>query len=86
MELNTSGLLKTVPEMNPSLPMLVEMNQRGIPVVVGADAHTPSRVAASYPQAYLLLEEAGYDTVRYFRERSPVDLAIEDARESLLPA
>lgn len=83
MELNTSGLLKTVPEMNPSLPMLVEMRERDIPVVVGADAHLPSRVAADYPQAYLMLEEAGYTRVRMFKNRKPMDLSLSGARESL---
>ena len=46
MELNTSGLQKKLPEMNPGRTILVEMRARGIPVVLGADAHVPPRVAA----------------------------------------
>jgi len=83
MELNTSGLLKTVPEMNPSPSILREMKERDIPVVVGADAHNPTRVAADYPEAYRLLEEAGYDEVNYFKERKRISIPIANARASL---
>lgn len=83
MELNTSGLLKTVPEMNPGPGILREMRQCGIPVVVGADAHHPDRVADHFPEAYDLLERAGYDTVRIYLDRRPRDIPIADARASL---
>jgi len=83
MELNTSGLFKRVPEMNPSLAMLEEMNIRNIRVVVGADAHVPERVGDHYLTAYDLLNEAGYDSVFYFKHREPVELPIEKARASL---
>lgn len=83
MELNTSGLLKTVPEMNPAPEILAEMSVRGIPVVVGADAHRPERVAANFSEAYDLLEEAGYRQVRIYLDRQPRDFPIADARKSL---
>ncbi len=83
MELNTSGLRKTIPEMNPSLPILREMRSRGIEVVVGADAHVPERVGAHFPEAYDLLEQAGYSQVVYFKHRNRVELPIPDARRSL---
>ncbi|MEZ4580079.1 MAG: hypothetical protein R3A10_00245 [Caldilineaceae bacterium] len=51
MELNTSGLQKRIPEMNPARTILVEMRARGIPVMLGADAHVPERVAADYVPA-----------------------------------
>ncbi|HEY5793325.1 MAG TPA: histidinol-phosphatase, partial [Chthoniobacterales bacterium] len=38
MELNTSGLNKLLPEMNPGIPQLRLMAERSIPVVIGADA------------------------------------------------
>ncbi|MEX2607761.1 MAG: histidinol-phosphatase HisJ family protein [Kiritimatiellia bacterium] len=83
MELNTSGLNKTLPEMNPSLTLLTEMRARDIPVVVGADAHCPERVAADFPQALDLLEQAGYTHSRIFLDRKPQDIPISDSRESL---
>ena len=83
MELNTSGLQKAVAEMNPNSTMLREMNQRGIAVVIGADAHVPERVAADYENAMDLLEAAGYSEIQFFLERKPQKVAIEDARKSL---
>jgi len=84
MEINTSGVNKVIPEMNPNPTMLREMNQRGIPVVIGADAHVPERVAADYEDALDLLEEAGYSEVQFFLERKPQKVTINEARESLV--
>jgi histidinol-phosphatase (PHP family) len=64
--------------------MLREMNQRNIPVVIGADAHVPERVAADYEDAMDLLEAAGYSEVQFFLERKPQKVTIEDARASLM--
>jgi len=86
MELNTSGLNKKVREMNPAPAILREMCRRGIPVVVGADAHEPGRVADRYGQAYDLLEAAGYTEVSCFLERRRHQLAIAEARASLASA
>jgi histidinol-phosphatase (PHP family) len=83
MELNTSGLNKEIPEMNPNREMLRAMRERDIPVVVGADAHVPERVADRYPEAYRLLAEAGYSDVSYFLGRERQVLSIEQARRSL---
>lgn len=83
MELNTSGLNKRMPEMNPGPWMLELMAQRGIPVVIGADAHRPERVADKYSEAMSLLETAGYTHISYFLNRGRHDVAIETARASL---
>jgi histidinol-phosphatase (PHP family) len=83
MELNTSGLQKKLPEMNPGRTVLVEMHQRGIPVVLGADAHVPARVAADYVPALELLREIGFDHVNFFLNRQRQEVAIEDALASL---
>lgn len=83
MELNTSGLNKTIPEMNPFPAMLMEMSQRDIPVTLGADAHDPRRVADGYEQALQLLSECGYKHVSFFIERERQDIPIEQAAASL---
>ncbi len=83
MELNTSGRLKTIPEMNPSPSQLVLMGERGIPVVIGADAHVPERVGEGYITALKMLERAGYRNVSYFLERKRHDVPIADALASL---
>lgn len=83
MELNTSGMLKALPEMNPSPGQLSLMRERGIPVVIGADAHVPERVGDGYAKALDLLQEAGYTKVSYFLDRRRIDLPIFKAMESL---
>lgn len=86
MELNTSGLLKHIAEMNPAPEILAMMNERDIPVVIGADAHVPSRVAAGFEDAYALLLDAGYKNVSYFLERERHEIPIPAAHDSLIPA
>jgi len=83
MELNTSGVNKTVPEMNPAPAILQAMRERNIPVVIGADAHTPDRVADGFSEAFDLLESCGYDSIRVYLDRKPQKILIRDARESL---
>jgi histidinol-phosphatase (PHP family) len=86
MELNTSGLQKKLPEMNPGPGILAEMRKRGIPVVLGADAHVPTRVAADYLTALELIEAAGYTHVSVFLHRQRRELAIAEVRQSLRAA
>ncbi len=83
MELNTSGMLKAIPEMNPSPGILREMHQRGIPVVLGADAHVPHRAADGYETALDLVAAAGYTEINFFLERERQTVAIGMARASL---
>ena len=83
MELNTSGKNKAVPEMNPGPEILAEMHRRGIPVVIGADAHEPRRVGDAYPEALRNLRAAGYEEVSYFIDRQRRSVPIADALASL---
>ncbi len=83
MELNTSGLLKSLPEMNPGPLQLRLMCERGIPVVLGADAHRPDRVGDQYPAALKLLLEAGYQEVNVFLDRRRHAIPIAQALASL---
>lgn len=83
MELNTSGLNKAIPEMNPGPAILEEMHVRNIPVVLGADAHVPERVADRFEDALDLLEGIGYTRVSVFLSRRRIDLEIDAVRGSL---
>jgi histidinol-phosphatase (PHP family) len=83
MELNTSGLNKALPEMNPGPRILALVRERGIPVVLGADAHRPGRVGDRYEQALRLLDELGFDHVSFFLERRRQEVPIADALASL---
>lgn len=86
MELNTSGLEKRLPEMNPSPAQLRMMRDRNIPVVIGADAHLPARVGDGYETALHLLADCGYENVSYFLDRERHDIPIPAALESLAAA
>ena len=83
MELNTSGLNKSYPEMNPSKEMLAMMKEHNIPVVVSSDSHTPKRVGADFDKGLKCLKEVGYDKVSHFKERKRIDLNIQDVEKSM---
>jgi histidinol-phosphatase (PHP family) len=86
MELNTSGVNKTISEMNPMPSMLRAMFDRGIPVTLGADAHEPQRVADGYETALELLKDCGFDRVSYFLNRRRHEISIDAALGSLVVA
>lgn len=83
MELNTSGRQKVIPEFNPNSSMLRLMRERGIPVVLGADAHVPQRVADGYEDALQSLLAAGYTEVSFFLDRKRQSVPIADGLASL---
>ncbi len=83
MELNTSGVNKALPEINPGRAQLALMLERGIPVVIGADAHTPQRVGDGYAQALRTLREVGYAEVSTFLDRKRHSVPIAKALASL---
>jgi histidinol-phosphatase (PHP family) len=85
MELNTYGLHKTPAEMHPGPLMLQEMQQRGIPVVIGSDAHQPERVADNFEDALDTLTAVGYTAVSIFLNRQRYTIDIPSARRSLRP-
>ena len=84
MELNTSGIHKKYPELNPGPKLLSLMKARNIPVVLGSDSHSPRRVSADFSYALDVLEEAGYSKVSYFLQRKRFDVSLSDVRESML--
>ncbi len=83
MELNTSGVRKVISEMNPFPQMLVEMQERGIPVTLGADAHDPERVGDRFVEALELLASCGYEHVSLFQNRQRRQIPIPAAIDSL---
>ncbi|MEY4488101.1 MAG: hypothetical protein RIQ79_609 [Verrucomicrobiota bacterium] len=83
MEINTSGMFKAIREMNPGRAQLALMAKRGIPVVIGADAHRPDRVADGYEAAMVLLHQAGYREVNIVLDRRRQAIPLQTALESL---
>ena len=85
MEMNTSGLLKSLPEMNPGPGMLRMMAERKIPVVLGSDSHKPERVGDQFETALDQIAAAGYSAVSVFKQRRRTEIPIATARATLRP-
>jgi len=83
MELNTSGLDKQFPEMNPGRMMLQEMCERSIPVVIGGDAHVPNRAGENFGLALRTLQEVGYTHVHIVLQRKKQPIEIKAALATL---
>lgn len=83
IELNTSGLHKSMAEMNPCPLILREARERGIPVTLGGDAHVPERVGDDFVPALELLEQVGFEHVTVFLSRRPHSLPITDCLATL---
>jgi len=83
MELNTSGINKVYPEMNPGPDMLAMMLERDIPIVVGSDSHVPTRVGDGFVTALRTLHDIGYRQVGVFKKRQRRDIDIGAALASL---
>jgi histidinol-phosphatase (PHP family) len=86
MELNTSGVMKVISEMNPAPSILQEIAARGIPVVIGADAHVPERVSDRFEIAMDILTECGFENISFFVDRERHELPIAAAKASLKKA
>ena len=86
MELNTSGLLKDIQEMNPGRLILGKILLRNIPIVLGSDSHRPVRVGADFEEALDTLADVGFTHVSFFLNRHRQDIPIEAARASLKSA
>ncbi|MGI6680523.1 MAG: PHP domain-containing protein [Bdellovibrionota bacterium] len=83
MEVNTAGLLFTPPSLYPDDFIIKMAYERGIPVVVSSDAHSPDRVGAGFKEAYEKLLSIGYEEVNYFSKRKRHSYKIKDALKFL---
>ena len=63
--------------------MLGEMLKRNIPVVLGADAHDPGRVAADFENALDILSSVGYTHINIFLDRQRREIPIANVRNQL---
>jgi histidinol-phosphatase (PHP family) len=66
---STAGLRKPVGELYPHPDFLAACHDRGVPVTLGSDAHTPDLVGCDFDRARELLQAAGYDTITIFEQR-----------------
>jgi histidinol-phosphatase (PHP family) len=69
VEVSTAGLRKPVRELYPHPDFLAACRERGVPVTLGSDAHSPEVVGRDFDRARELLRSAGYETVTVFERR-----------------
>ncbi|MCX8033573.1 MAG: histidinol-phosphatase HisJ family protein [Thermoleophilia bacterium] len=60
VEINTAGLRRPAREPYPGLDILRRLNEHGVPITFGSDAHDPSEVGADFARALQLAKQAGY--------------------------
>jgi len=63
VEVNTSGLYKTVRELYPAPLLLRAFYEAGVPCTISSDAHKPADVGRSFDAGYAALRAAGYTHV-----------------------
>lgn len=69
IEINTSGLSKTVGEMYNTPDILALACDRDIPITFGSDAHAPNEVAHAFDLALAQARDAGYTHHAVFSKR-----------------
>ena len=76
IEINTSGLRKPCREIYPSEKLLKMCFDKGIPITLGSDAHTPEDVGAGFDKAIEAVKQVGYVEITRFtqRKREPVEI------------
>ncbi len=76
VEVNTSGYAHPARELYPHPDLLEKCRQRGIPITLGSDAHSPESVGRDFPRAIAAIRAAGYDTLTTFTRRKPGSIAL----------
>lgn len=76
VELNTSGRNHGASEFYPSPRLLAMCREKGIPVTLGSDAHSPSSVGRHYDKAIDMLRAIGYTSVSAFTRRQRYDMPL----------
>jgi histidinol-phosphatase (PHP family) len=69
VEVNTSGLRKPVGEIYPSEEFLRLCHGRGIPIILGSDAHSPQDVGRDFDKALNLIRRVDYEEIATFSKR-----------------
>jgi histidinol-phosphatase (PHP family) len=76
IEINTSGLRRDVSEQYPSKDIIKEMYERGIPILLGSDAHHPDELAYEFIKIRELVKKIGYTHFAHFDKRKRIFVEI----------
>jgi len=77
VEVNTSGEFMPVKEMFPAKDILTLCQQLDIPLTIGSDSHSPSRVGTNIKRMYSELQEMGFAEIMGFTERKRYPILIK---------
>jgi histidinol-phosphatase (PHP family) len=70
VEVNTSGLRKPIGEQYPSLEILQQAVEAGLPLTLGSDAHSPEHVGHSLDHALELVSSLPGAQLARFSQRT----------------
>ena len=70
VEVSTAGLRRPVAELYPHPDFLAACHERGVPVTLASDAHSPDVVGRDFDRARELLASVGYETITVFERRA----------------
>jgi histidinol-phosphatase (PHP family) len=78
IEINSSGLRKTVAEIYPSQDILQMMHEMDIPITLGSDAHHPTQLGEGLINAVKMARDTGFTQVVRFegREKKYIPLCL----------
>lgn len=69
IEINTAGWNLPASEAYPSPELLRAAHERGIPLLINADAHSPAHLTRNFDRARALARECGYTELVRFEQR-----------------
>lgn len=67
VEINTAGWHKHCREQYPAIPLLRELLQRRIPIVIDSDAHRPQHLSRGWDDAVALLQQLTCNQLKQFK-------------------
>lgn len=67
VEINTAGWYKHCKEQYPAIPLLNELLQRRIPIVIDSDAHYPQHLSRGWEDAVALLRQLTGNQLKQFK-------------------
>jgi len=75
LEINGSGFRKPIGEAYPSVSLLQEAFELGIPITFGSDAHAPEQVSMFAKEMVQIARDIGYTECAIFRDRKRAFIA-----------
>ncbi len=78
LEINTAALRQPLNKLSPEIDIIKRFKELGGKYVsVGSDAHYAEHLAADIDMAYSAALEAGFDSITFFQDRTPMQIKIE---------